>query len=93
VMYAGKIVEYTDTKTLFAEPLPPYTIGLLNSLPTMEREAEVLKTIPGAVPGLLNLPPGCSFYDRCPKADTVCTEHEPELVEIKKEHLVACYKA
>src|SRR3990172_3713897 len=93
VMYAGKIVEYTDTKTLFAEPLHPYTVGLLNSLPTMEREAGVLKTIPGTVHGLLNLPAGCSFYDRCPKADTVCTEHEPELVEIKKGHLVACYKA
>src|SRR3989337_1461962 len=47
VMYAGKIVEYTDTKTLFAEPLHPYTVGLLNSLPTMEREAGGLKTIPG----------------------------------------------
>jgi len=93
VMYAGKIVEYTDTKTLFAEPLHPYTIGLLNSLPTLEREAGVLKTIPGSVPGLLNLPPGCSFYDRCPKGDSGCTEHEPELMEIKKGHLVACYKA
>ncbi len=92
VMYAGKIVEYTDTKTLFADPMHPYTIGLLNSLPTMEREEGVLKTIPGAVPGLLNLPPGCSFYDRCPRADAMCTEHEPELVEIKKNHLVACYK-
>src|SRR3989338_7655733 len=117
VMYAGKIVEYTDTKTLFAEPMPQYTIGLLNSLPTMESVGEplvvsplegtspsptkqgemggrgLLKTIPGTVPGLLNLPAGCTFYDRCPKADFGCTEHEPELVEIKKGHLVACYKA
>ncbi|HKZ46859.1 MAG TPA: ABC transporter ATP-binding protein, partial [Thermodesulfobacteriota bacterium] len=93
VMYAGKIVEYTDTESIFREPMHPYTVGLLNSLPTMEREAGVLKTIPGAVPGLLNLPPGCSFYDRCPKGDTVCTEHEPELVEVKKGHLVTCYKA
>ncbi|MEK6598825.1 MAG: ABC transporter ATP-binding protein [Deltaproteobacteria bacterium] len=93
VMYAGKIVEYTDTKTLFAEPLHPYTIGLLNSLPTMEKTGGVLKTIPGTVPGLLNLPPGCSFYDRCPKRDAICTEHEPDLVEVKKGHFVACYKA
>jgi len=93
VMYAGKIVEYTDTKTLFAEPLHPYTIGLLNSLPTMERTGGVLKTIPGTVPGLINLPPGCSFYDRCSKRDAICTEHEPELVDIKKGHFVACYKA
>ena len=117
VMYAGKIVEYTDTKTLFAEPMHPYTIGLLNSLPTMESVGEtlvvsplegtspsptkqgemggrgLLKTIPGTVPGLLYLPAGCTFYDRCPKADFGCTEHEPELVEIKKGHLVACYKA
>ncbi|MBI3397877.1 MAG: ABC transporter ATP-binding protein [Deltaproteobacteria bacterium] len=93
VMYAGKIVEYTDTKTLFAEPMHPYTVGLLNSLPTMEKEGGALKTIPGSVPGLLNLPAGCTFYDRCPKADSGCTEHEPELVEVKKGHLVACYKA
>ncbi len=92
VMYAGKIVEYTDTKTLFAEPLHPYTIGLLDSLPTIERAGGALKTISGTVPGLLNLPPGCSFYDRCPKRDAICTEHEPELLEIKKGHLVACYK-
>ncbi|MEK7828838.1 MAG: oligopeptide/dipeptide ABC transporter ATP-binding protein, partial [Deltaproteobacteria bacterium] len=84
---------YTDTKTLFAEPLHPYTIGLLNSLPTMEKTGGVLKTIPGTVPGLLNLPPGCSFYDRCPKRDAICTEHEPDLVEVKKGHFVACYKA
>ena len=93
VMYAGKIVEYADTKTLFEEPMHPYTVGLLNSLPTMEKDGGALKTIPGTVPGLLNLPAGCTFYDRCPKADSGCTEHEPELVEIKKEHLVACYKA
>jgi peptide/nickel transport system ATP-binding protein len=93
VMYAGRIVEYTDTKTLFVEPMHPYTIGLLNSLPTMEKEGVALKTIPGAVPGLLNLPAGCTFYDRCSKADTVCTEHEPELVEAKKGHFVACYRS
>src|SRR3972149_61191 len=116
VMYAGRIVEYTGTKTLFAEPMHPYTIGLLNSLPTMESVGEtlvvsplegtspsptkqgemggrgLLKTIPGAVIGLLNLPKGCTFYDRCPKADTSCTEHEPELVEVKKGHWAACYK-
>lgn len=93
VMYAGKIVEYTDTKTLFAEPLHPYTIGLLDSLPTIERTGKVLKAIPGTVPGLINLPPGCSFYDRCPKRDLGCTEHEPELLEVKKGHWAACYKA
>lgn len=93
VMYAGKIVEYTDTKTLFAEPMHPYTVGLLNSLPAMEKDGGALKTIPGTVPGLLNLPAGCTFYDRCQKADSGCTEHEPELVEVKKGHIVACYKA
>src|SRR3990167_8106238 len=56
VMYAGKIVEYADTKTLFEEPMHPYTVGLLNSLPTMEKDGWALKTIPGTVPGLLNLP-------------------------------------
>ncbi|MBI5328362.1 MAG: ABC transporter ATP-binding protein [Deltaproteobacteria bacterium] len=93
VMYAGKIVEYTDTEALFEEPMHPYTIGLLNSLPRMQMAGSgPLITIPGAVPGLLNLPKGCTFYDRCPKADTGCTEHEPKLVEVKRGHWAACYK-
>lgn len=93
VMYAGKIVEYTDTESIFREPMHPYTVGLLNSMPAMEGAGKGhLSTIPGAVPVLLNLPKGCTFYDRCPKADTSCTEHEPELVEIKKGHWAACYK-
>ena len=93
VMYAGKIVEYTDTESIFREPMHPYTVGLLNSMPAMEGAGKGhLSTIPGAVPVLLNLPKGCTFYDRCPKADTICTEHEPELVEVKKGHWAACYK-
>ena len=93
VMYAGKIVEYTDTESIFREPMHPYTVGLLNSMPAMEGAGKGhLSTIPGAVPVLLNLPKGCTFYDRCPKADTSCTEHEPELVEVKKGHWAACYK-
>ena len=93
VMYAGKIVEYTDTESIFREPMHPYTVGLLNSMPAMEGAGKgPLSTIPGAVPVLLNLPKGCTFYDRCPKADTSCTEHEPELVEVKKGHWAACYK-
>lgn len=93
VMYAGKIVEYADTKTLFSEPIHPYTIGLISSLPSMERkDKEPLKTIKGNVPNLINLPQGCSFYNRCPKADSGCTEHEPELLEVKNEHWAACYK-
>src|SRR3989337_34163 len=93
VMYAGKIVEYTDTESIFREPMHPYTVGLLNSMPAMEGAGKGhLSTIPGAVPVLFNLPQGCTFYDRCPKADTICTEHEPELVEVKKGHFVSCYK-
>lgn len=94
VMYVGKVVEYAGVKDLFQEPLHPYTQGLHNSIPPLEvgEEKRPLKPISGVVPDLLRPPPGCSFYDRCPKGDTVCTEHEPELVEVKKGHWVACYK-
>jgi len=93
VMYAGRIVEYADTSDMFVEPLHPYTLGLLNSLPTMGMAGKgSLTTIPGAVPNLLSLPAGCSFYDRCPKGDTICIDREPELLEIKRGHWVACYK-
>ncbi|MBI5287089.1 MAG: ABC transporter ATP-binding protein [Deltaproteobacteria bacterium] len=94
VMYAGKVVEHADIKDLFANPLHPYTLGLLASIPPLGGEERMpLRAIPGVVPNLLNLPDGCSFYDRCHKADVICTEHEPELMEVKKGHWVACYKS
>lgn len=95
VMYAGRVVEYTDTKSIFNEPLHPYTIGLIESLPSMEKvegKRKPLKTIKGMVPNLLKLPFGCSYRERCPIGDRECEAEEPELREIGKGHWVACYK-
>ncbi|MBI5893287.1 MAG: ABC transporter ATP-binding protein, partial [Deltaproteobacteria bacterium] len=95
VMYAGRVAEYTDTKSIFYEPLHPYTIGLIESLPSMEKievKRKPLKTIKGMVPNLLKLPSGCSYRERCPIGDNECETEEPELREVKKGHWVACFK-
>ena len=98
VMYAGVVVENTDVKTLFAEPLHPYTIGLLTSIPRADRDAGTkkrLNTISGIVPSLLDLPEGCRFGDRCPQVHEPCRKWEPPLSPIAyksgKDHLVRCW--
>ena len=97
VMYAGKVVEQAPVHTIFAEPNHPYTQGLLNSLPNAELGAvsggnkRRLQEIPGIVPSLLNLPPGCKFASRCPKAMAVCEEKEPPLEQVGADHLSACW--
>jgi oligopeptide/dipeptide ABC transporter ATP-binding protein len=92
VMYAGKIVEYSDTLTLFASPRHPYTFGLFQSLPEMhEAGAERLREIPGTVPTPLDFPSGCKFRDRCFKAQARCAEQEPPLVEVADGHQLACH--
>ena len=96
VMYAGKIVESSAVEEIFAHPLHPYTQGLLESIPARcEQSLEkgnYLKTIPGSVPSLYNITPGCRFYDRCSCADEECPRKEPPLVEIEPGHLVSCWK-
>jgi peptide/nickel transport system ATP-binding protein/oligopeptide transport system ATP-binding protein len=92
IMYAGKIVERTTAKEIFSRPLHPYTVGLLNSLPGARgHKKKRLAAIPGVVPNPLELPSGCRFRDRCPRAAGLCAEAEPELVEKEKNHWVACY--
>jgi oligopeptide/dipeptide ABC transporter ATP-binding protein len=95
VMYAGEIVEQTDVNTLFDEPLHPYTQGLMGSIPILGEIKERLDVIPGIVPNLVNLPPGCRFSPRCQariKYDcTICTQVKPDLVEVKPGHLVRCW--
>ncbi|MHB8482486.1 MAG: ABC transporter ATP-binding protein [Nitrospiria bacterium] len=94
VMYAGKIVEYTDTRALFAHPLHPYTRGLLESLPKFDRngrEKTRLKAIPGVVPRLSDLPPGCAFEPRCPYAMAICKTDPPVLEEKETGHLASCW--
>jgi oligopeptide/dipeptide ABC transporter ATP-binding protein len=77
VMYAGAIVEESPVGPLFAAPQHPYTIGLLDSLPSPGRRG--FSAIPGSVPGLADLPPGCRFAPRCPRAQARCREAEPPL--------------
>jgi oligopeptide/dipeptide ABC transporter ATP-binding protein len=95
VMYAGKIVEEAKTKTLFENPQHPYTGGLLKSIPRLGdkvRHGKVrLSEIPGVVPSLYEIPPGCRFSTRCPSVMGICKEKEPELKEIEKGHFSACW--
>lgn len=91
VMYAGHIVEHTDVKTLFRNPLHPYTKGLMKSIPRLDIDAERLEIIRGLVPNLLNMPPGCPFHPRCNFCSEICTKELPKLAEAEKNHLVRCH--
>ena len=92
VMYAGKIVEQAAPEEIFARPLHPYTIGLLNSMPGRLPPKTNLEAIPGMVPNPLDWPTGCHFRNRCSHADHSCAQAEPPLVEIASGHTVACFK-
>lgn len=91
VMYAGKIVEYGTVEDIFYRPQHPYTRGMLDSIPHFEsgKKIEKLKTIPGMVPSLLNLPKGCRFADRCSFVQNKCKDSEP-LLSVG-EHRSACF--
>ena len=91
VMYAGKMAEYGRTADIFREPRHPYTVGLLNSIPGINRKGERLNTIPGNVPDLLSLPAGCSFSERCPIASEKCITSDPELADMGDGHLSRCW--
>jgi oligopeptide/dipeptide ABC transporter ATP-binding protein len=92
IMYAGKIVERSNARQIFNHPFHPYTVGLLNSLPGIgEQKKKRLDAIPGVVPSPLNLPSGCRFRDRCPRAQDVCAQAEPPLEEKEPGHTAACY--
>ena len=93
VMYAGKVVEEATVERLFAEPLHPYTQGLIRSIPRIDRAATHktrLETIAGVVPRLLDPPPGCRFSPRCRFASAACVTATPPLVEVTPGHKVAC---
>jgi oligopeptide transport system ATP-binding protein len=93
IMYAGKIVERGEARTIFYKPAHPYTRGLLESIPRLERrEKEKLIPIRGNPPSVLKLPPGCAFNPRCAYAMDVCFRQVPELREVDEpEHLSACH--
>ena len=82
VMYAGKIVEHAEIGTLFADPAHPYTKGLLRAVTSLQEETALLETIPGNVPQLYELPPGCRFSNRCAFATERCRADEPALRDL-----------
>ena len=95
VMYAGRIVEQTNVNELFAKPMHPYTQGLIASIPILGVVKDELDVIPGSVPNLINLPPGCRFAPRCrPRLEhglELCIEIEPELLPVTADHSVRCW--
>ncbi len=91
VMYAGKAVESAGVGALYSRPAHPYTVGLFNSLPRVGGRAGALKPIPGAVPSLVNLPPGCAFQDRCFQRHKACCE-EPPWQQIAAGHYARCWR-
>ncbi len=94
VMYAGKVVESGDVKTIFSQPLHPYTIGLMNAVPrtnSSKKTSRRLYVIPGIVPSPTDLPPGCKFVDRCPKSIPECSINEPEVTMVDNGHLIRCW--
>jgi len=95
VMYAGRIVEQAEVQALFDRPLHPYTQGLIGSIPILGKVADRLDVIPGTVPNLVNLPPGCRFAPRCRARMEyglkICTEVEPALEAVVPGHSVRCW--
>lgn len=91
VMYAGKVVEYADVKTIFKEPRHPYTIGLMESIPRLDQPREKLYVIEGTVPNPFEMPKGCRFHPRCPEARDICINREPALIA-DNNHQVCCWK-
>jgi peptide/nickel transport system ATP-binding protein len=92
VMYAGRIMEYGPAAEVFAQPQHPYTWGLLDSMPTIERRLDALVPIEGSPPSLIAPPSGCPFHPRCPYAFAPCPKERPPLVApVPEAHLDACY--
>ncbi len=88
VMYAGDMAEVGQVDQIINSPKHPYTIGLMSALPSEERKE--LVGIRGAVPDLVNPPPGCRFHPRCDYARAICKEEKPRSVQVENNHVVAC---
>jgi oligopeptide/dipeptide ABC transporter ATP-binding protein len=93
VMYAGDIVEYADSITLFYSTKHPYTLGLLRCIPSRNRGVDRLPSIEGTIPELISPPKGCKFHPRCPIATELCQHEKPSLREIEPNHFVSCHLA
>ena len=91
VMYASHLVELGTKNELFAHPLHPYTVGLLNSIPRLDTKTKYLTPITGSVCNMLQPPRGCKFHPRCVHAMDICTQAVPRLQEVAPGHFVACH--
>ncbi|MEL6204903.1 MAG: oligopeptide/dipeptide ABC transporter ATP-binding protein [Pseudomonadota bacterium] len=91
VLYGGRIMESGRTTDIFAHPAHPYTLGLLQAVPRLDRDDDALRAIPGDPPNMLGLPPGCPFSPRCPVAVELCATARPELVSVGGR-LRACHR-
>jgi peptide/nickel transport system ATP-binding protein len=91
IMYLGKIIEMSSKENLFLKPLHPYTQSLLSAIPVPnpKRGRKILE-LKGEVPSAIHIPSGCRFHPRCPYEKAECAEKEPDLVEVEKDHFVAC---
>ncbi|MEM3703510.1 MAG: ABC transporter ATP-binding protein [Candidatus Bathyarchaeia archaeon] len=92
IMYLGKIVELSDKKEIFSNPVHPYTQALISAIPVPnpERKRKIIE-LKGEVPSAIKIPTGCRFHPRCPFAENICTKEEPELRAVATEHFVACH--
>ncbi|MBR1672699.1 MAG: ABC transporter ATP-binding protein [Fretibacterium sp.] len=90
IMYAGRVVEYADKRSLYTNPLHPYTIGLFKSVPDIDEDVDELPVIPGLMPDPMDLPAGCAFHPRCSMAEERCAKERPQMCELEPGHFVAC---
>jgi peptide/nickel transport system ATP-binding protein len=90
VMYGGSMVEVAPTQKLFANPLHPYTQGLMQSVPKLTGGG-IAAGIPGRIPSYLDPPPGCRFHTRCPHVMEICARQKPPFFKADEDHEVACF--
>jgi len=92
VMYLGSIVEYSDKKTIFGNPLHPYTQALFSAIPVPDPDIKKERIIlEGTMPSPANPPPGCKFHTRCRHVMEICKHQDPQMLEVEKGHMVACH--
>ena len=91
VMYAGRIVETGTVYDVFGDPAHPYTVGLMNSVPRVDQRGQRLSPITGSPPNLANIPSGCPFHPRCPRAQAICSQERPPLRPVVVGRHSACH--
>ena len=91
IMYLGRIVELADTEELFGKPLHPYTRGLLDEVPSLDRRGVQFAAIEGEIPSPLDPPSGCQFHPRCPFATDICRKVAPQSIERQPGHFISCH--